>query len=285
MVSAWPWAQVDPLARPFEAARIASQFHWEHPVLFGGSFVMSTELPRSYLPTWFAITLPELYLLAGVCGAAAFVVKLRARTLGLSRTLAVLMLAFFVAAPLAGVLIKRPVLYDAQRHFLFFLPPLAALAGVAFDAFIAEPAFVRLRKLALVAIALTAALTLADMISLHPYQYVYFNRLSGGLPGAFGRYETDYWGASHREGFEWLVANIERPPGERTRIASCQQNHQLRYLRKHTPGAADRFRIARNEDTAQYYLAFTRNNCHQTKGKIIHQITRQNTPLLYILKR
>jgi hypothetical protein len=37
------------------------------------------------------------------------------------------------------------------------------------------------------------------LIALHPYQYVYYNTLAGGLPGAFRRYEMDYWTSSYRE--------------------------------------------------------------------------------------
>jgi len=42
------------------------------------------------------------------------------------------------------------------------------------------------------------------MITLHPYQYVYYNRLAGGLQGAFRRYEMDYWATSYREAIEFL---------------------------------------------------------------------------------
>ena len=40
----------------------------------------------------------------------------------------------------------------------------------------------------------------------HPHEYVYFNPLVGGLDGAFGNYETDYWGNSIRMASEWLAA-------------------------------------------------------------------------------
>jgi hypothetical protein len=42
------------------------------------------------------------------------------------------------------------------------------------------------------------------LISLHPYQYVYYNRLAGGLQGAFRRYELDYWATSYREAAEYV---------------------------------------------------------------------------------
>jgi tetratricopeptide (TPR) repeat protein len=36
--------------------------------------------------------------------------------------------------------------------------------------------------------------------------YVYFNPLVGGIKGAFGQYELDYWGLSSRQAVEWMEA-------------------------------------------------------------------------------
>jgi tetratricopeptide (TPR) repeat protein len=41
----------------------------------------------------------------------------------------------------------------------------------------------------------------------HPYQYLYFNELAGGIEGANGNYEIDYWNQSPREAFKWLINN------------------------------------------------------------------------------
>ncbi|MET0388092.1 MAG: glycosyltransferase family 39 protein, partial [Polyangiales bacterium] len=145
MLSAWPWGQVAPFARPLKAAKTAASFPHNHPVLFDGQFVMSTQLPRDYLFTWFAITLPELYAIAALFAIAVCVIKLRARQLSAERVLPLAMLGALVALPLLGVLIKHPVLYDGQRHFLFLLPPTAALLGVGVDGFLRELAALRWR--------------------------------------------------------------------------------------------------------------------------------------------
>ena len=36
------------------------------------------------------------------------------------------------------------------------------------------------------------------------FPYTYFNPIAGGTKGAYGHYETDYWGTSTRQGCEWL---------------------------------------------------------------------------------
>ena len=46
--------------------------------------------------------------------------------------------------------------------------------------------------------------SLVGIISLHPYQYIYYNSFIGGLPGAEGDYELDYWLTSYREAGEYV---------------------------------------------------------------------------------
>jgi hypothetical protein len=288
MISAWPWAQLSPFLRPLEAAVGAQRFVWDNPVFFDGKYLPATELPWTYLPTWFAITLPETYLLATLCGGVGlgyWLVERRWRSLEAPRALALIVLVAAVFAPLAGVLIKRPVLYDAQRHFLFILPPLAALAGLAFEVFFVEAALRRMRAVGVAAVALPALLVGIDMARLHPYEYVYFNRVSGGLPAAYGHFETDYWGAAYGEAFAWVNAHTRHPTGAQIRIAACFGMDQLRYYLRWTSGAQARFVLANDEADADIILAFTRFNCHATRGRLIHVVRREGVPLVYVLER
>jgi len=43
------------------------------------------------------------------------------------------------------------------------------------------------------------------MIANHPYHYLYYNQLVGGLHGAYSNYETDYYYVSQTEASEWLL--------------------------------------------------------------------------------
>lgn len=202
MVSTWPWAQVSPLLRPLMAASIAKHFAWSDMVLFNGTEVGSDHLPRSYLPIWFGVTLPEVYLVSLAC-AIVVIATISRRWVSLSRFLAIALVALSIALPLGAVFVLQPVLYDAHRHFVFFLPSLSVLAGLALNAFIfrsSTPRGVRAAGLALFALA--GLDSLGAMRSLHPYEYVYFNRISGGLARQASRFETDYWGLTYREAFK-----------------------------------------------------------------------------------
>ena len=314
MLAAWPWAQLHPLTRPFEAMRIARNFAWSARVLFEGRMIPADKLPLRYLPVWFAITLPETYFVAvltalgmviyaaiGRCKrrgmlagpvaqralrehAAAFLDRIAGGEL-LRPVIGGVMLATFIGVPLDAIFITRPVLYDAQRHALFLLPPMAAAAGwtlsEAFSAGRLPRGFRGACAAALIGIALSVCV---DIVQLHPYEYVYFNRLSGGLAGQYRKFETDYWSISYREGLEWVLKELAPPDARRRlRVASCDiaGDDRLRYYLTQW-NATDKMRVVDRYDRADVYLAVRRFNCHRVPGEILHVVRRQGIPLLYV---
>src|SRR5262249_44182160 len=64
----WPWGVVSPL-NPFHPVEYFSNF-FEKPwrELFDGQLIPVVDMPRSYVPTLFALQLPELMLGLGLCG-------------------------------------------------------------------------------------------------------------------------------------------------------------------------------------------------------------------------
>ena len=62
----WPWSVVSPL-NPFRAVEYFSNV-FEKPwrELFDGQLIPVTDMPRSYVPTLFALQLPELMLALGL---------------------------------------------------------------------------------------------------------------------------------------------------------------------------------------------------------------------------
>ena len=102
-----------------------------------------------------------------------------------------LSLAWFVL-PLAAFVGLRPTMYDNFRQAFFIVPPIFMLAGVAFDR-VGRPLF---QGLLILAAVLPGILGGAH---LHPYEYIYYNSLAGGVHGAEHRFELDYWGTSYRQ--------------------------------------------------------------------------------------
>jgi hypothetical protein len=287
MLLFWPWAQIDPFKRPLEAMYIARHFNWQGSVLFQGQMVDAKELPISYLPVWFKITLPETYLLAAIALLVLLVgLIVRRRTSDGGRVLGWCMLVTFVALPFAAVLITRPVLYDAQRHVLFLLPPMAALAGCAFSEVLAAQWLPRVVRGAFAGVLVALSILVGvDIVQLHPFEYVYFNRLSGGLAKQYRRFETDYWSIGYRDGLEWVLNELPpQHPARRTRVTACDKagNERLEYYLEQWPGAADRVRVTRNYDQADVLIGVRRWGCHRRGHRTLGTVKRQGAPLVYI---
>ena len=227
MALVWPWAVADPL-NPLRALEYFSRF-FEQPwsELFAGTVILVTDMPRSYVPTLFALRLPEVFLALGLSGAAAALVMTARRDIPVRRRAALLLVALAALLPPAVAVALRPAMYNGIRHFVFVMPPLAILGGFA-AARLADA----LRGVAFmpaaagIALALGIALPVIEMGRLHPYQYTYFNALSGGVTRARERYMLDYWGLSFKQASEALLARLaerreSKPGGRPWKIAVC----------------------------------------------------------------
>lgn len=197
----WPFAMQAPLSNPFLALSKFAELEVKIRVLFEGENVMSDKTPWYYPIKWMAITIPFGALL-GFAGAF-----LRGPRLVRQYNPLLLVLAAFAAVfPVFYVVYKNSVIHDGWRHLTFAYPPMAALAGV----FWADLMRILQGKQAMRYVAAGAfGLLMADaagFVLRHPkFPYVYFNPIVGGTSGAYGKYETDYWGVSVRQGLDWLA--------------------------------------------------------------------------------
>jgi 4-amino-4-deoxy-L-arabinose transferase-like glycosyltransferase len=228
----WPWAVVSPL-NPFHAVEYFSNF-FEKPwrELFDGQLIPVPDMPRRYVPTLLALTLPELMLALGLGGSiGAFIESVRgdgsSSTANLGRRAALFAVILAALLPVLVTVIARPAMYNGIRHFVFLMPPFAVLSGLA-AAWISKC----LRSLSSIATGAGVAVLLAgfaspivDMVRLHPYEYTDFNHIAGGVPGARPRYMIDYWGLSMTQASRELRAVLEskgeKPPGRPWTVAVC----------------------------------------------------------------
>jgi hypothetical protein len=228
MAAIWPWGVVNPL-NPFKAIETFSHF-FEKPwrELFDGRLLEPTQMPRSYVPTLLGLKLPEILLLTGGLGLLGALVA-ASRPSVQPRTRAILLAVTLAAIlPVAAAVIARPAMYNGIRHFLFVLPPLAVAGGLA-AAWIAERAARfgrRMPSVFVVVFVAGLAWPAIGMVRLHPYQYVYFNQVAGGVSAARPRFMLDYWGLAFKQASEELLEKLEArgdtpPDGRKWRIAVC----------------------------------------------------------------
>jgi hypothetical protein len=224
----WPWSIMEP-GNPFHALTYFSHF-FEKPwkEMFDGALVSVPDMPWSYLPTLFALQLPEVLLgLLAAAIAGTFLSLSRADVPARRKTI-LLMLTFAAMLPLLIAMVKRPALYNGIRHFIFVIPPMAVLAGAAFAWGMNwlkehrrswQPA-------ALAIFTFGLLLPLGEMIRLHPYQYAHFNHIAGTVRSADNLFMLDYWGLALKQASDGLREELnerqESPPRARKwKVAVC----------------------------------------------------------------
>ena len=210
MALLWPWSVMAP-DNILIAVHDLTAFHV--PTVFAGHQYDSYDVSALYLPTYYALKLPEILL-----GIASSVVSLgvavQKRQFGRSAPLW-LLIALAASVPAGYAIITKPALYHGLRHFLFTISPLCILAAAGLDRAIVASR--RLGEPALIVLALilitAAGKDVWTMVALHPHQYVYYNLLAGGVRGADGRYEMDYWENFAQEAMTRLLGYIKEENG------------------------------------------------------------------------
>ena len=188
MALVWPWAVVNPL-NPFRAVEYFAHF-FEEPwqELFGGALIAVPDMPRSYVPTLFALKLPEIFSLLGFGGMAGAFVAAARSDVPVNRRAVYLIVALAAALPLAITVALRPAMYNGIRHFVFVLPPLAVLGGLAAQwltdaiARLACRAGVRGRDLSPRHRAARCRDDAAPSLRIHPLQFAGRRRRVGAAP-------------------------------------------------------------------------------------------------------
>lgn len=240
--------------------------YWKNRMLYMGEFLTREERPVSYLPVWFLITTPLFVLVPFLL--SPFIVKFSA---GIRKIYLLLMSAVFIN--MLAYFIFDPVIYNGLRHFLYLVPLLTLIAvftiieGINF-------AYMKKRinafVLSLVVIAGMFAVV-KDYVLLHPYEYVYFNELVGGLPGASGRFDSDYWGASYKEASEYVRNELARDGS--VDVYVCDMGAVVRYY------ARGSFATTKYEDAEYMMCDFDSGLEREIEGETVYTVSRKGTPL------
>ena len=265
---------------PLRALTTFTAFNYPIRTILDGHVYHMGDVPRSYVPVYFAIKL-TLLLLAGAVLALAFaVLPQRAQQMPDTRRDAgwrkeTVLVAFSALFPLLCQVIVDGPADTGLRHFLFTVPPLAVLAGLGLDRLLD-----RLATISRVAAAGAAALVLfglgfdtAMLYRLHPDEYLFFNPLVGGLAGASRRYATDYWVNIMPEAVTDLEHFLDRTdtPGSRRRYLVGVCGERLPFEKE----ADARLEWTRDWTRAEFFIAPTHMNCDLAlDGRVIATVKR-----------
>jgi hypothetical protein len=290
MLIFWPWGQHDPIGNALGALASFSHETFPFNTLFDGRFVPASDLPWEYLPTYILLALPELVLVlliaAPVIGVFAAIGVMRHGSGWRRETvLGLFLLGFTIVFPVAYAIAIKAVLFDGMRHFMFVLPPIAVAAALAMDRTVSRLSEVPYRQAIYAALGLYGVAHVATMVLLHPDQYVYYNAFVGGVDGAQRKFKIDYWANSYAEAVRGLETYLENEYGadfeeHEFTVAVCGPPVSAAY---YFPA---NFRFVHRRDQADFFIAFTKDNCDRAlPGRAIYRVERMGALLSVVLDR
>ena len=287
MLLFWPWAQTDPVENPLRALQFFSHQTFPFYTLFAGQLIPATDLPWTYLPTYIAIALPELVLVLLLCAPiVAAAVLWRGRfAFRREQALGACAIGIGIVFPVAYAIAIKAVLFDGMRHFIFVLPLIAVAAAFAADRGLVWLARLPYRRPIVVALALYGLAHLSIMAMLHPDQYVYYNAFVGGVEGAQRKFKLDYWANSYAEAVQGLEDDLL------TLYAVDFEDREFSVAVCGPPVSADyyfpsNFRFTRDRARADFFIAFTKDNCDRSlPGRPVYRVERMGALLSVVLDR
>jgi glycosyltransferase involved in cell wall biosynthesis len=286
----WPYGLIAPFSNPFKALGEMANFSTNIRVLFDGKHMMSNEIPWYYIPKWIGITTPLIVLIPALLMVPLILIARK-----YYRQFELLLLGFVIVFPWAYAVYKDSPLYDGLRHFLFIVPPLTLFAALFFELIFRFSKNKIVSSVITLVMAAGIFLPLKWSISNHPNEYCYFNETVGGINGAYGRYETDYWMNSMRELTDWIKKEsgvIQQ--GKKITIATNCIEPVRYYFRNDTASVNVIYvryysRAEKDWDYALFYSRFIDQS--QLKNKswpnehTIHEIKADNVPLSNAVER
>jgi Tfp pilus assembly protein PilF len=241
----WPFALLNPIKNPLEALDLMTNFKISLRQLFEGEIIWSDNLPWYYALKYMLYTIP-LFIFAGILFAFASIRKI----IETSGSLNLFLLSFIWLFPILYTIYQDSNLYGGWRHLMFSYPPLVVLAASGFDRMytVFKSKYVSY-AITLVLVVLLIKPTIHTFKN-HPYQYVYYNEIAGGVENVWGEYELDYYFHSFKTAADWLLENELKD----------QFSTEKKILIKTNAGAKDHFREYEDYVHVSYMKYYERGN-------------------------
>ena len=269
MLPTWPYLRGNFLSRLVEYLNVSAAFPMEVQFLFMGRMVSSLHLPWFYLPGWLVFSTPLFILILAVLSPFLILKPLKNRLF--------VFLSLTLIFHLLLIMLLRPASYVTARHFLYLLPVLTLLASLTAVECLGR--WKGKRSLGMVPVVLNIVLVFSHLVRLHPYEYVYFNEITGGLPGAYGNFEIEDRGTSAREAVLWLKKNEFIAPDRQYNVTCYQEPFQVIY---YLPPNAH---YVKDWAKADYLITLPYSGHHRFNNPLLHSVSREGVALMDIYKK
>jgi tetratricopeptide (TPR) repeat protein len=283
----WPYGLQGPVKNMLGSYRMMAHFPDTFMQIFEGRMEWSDFMPWYYIPKSMAITIP-IIVLAGILIFCSYTRKI----LTGHKTILYGIIFFTVLFPVGFVIYEKSNLYSSWRQFLFIYPAIILLASVGLHYLLESLKNLYIKWGTVVILAILSFHPVKFMISNHPYYYLYYNQLVGGLKGAYSNYETDYYYVSQTEASKWLINYLEQKniSGPVKVKASYSVSWQFR---DHPEVETSYFRYEeRSQSDWDYAIAVSRyispfqlKNNYWPPENAIHIIYADKIPICAVLER
>jgi tetratricopeptide (TPR) repeat protein len=220
----WPYGLTNPITHPYKSLQFLSQYTASLKQLFDGKLMWSDNFPWYYLPRYFLITTPIVVLL----GTGFLLITYHLRDHKLERFFKFIVL-FTLIFPVAYIIAIDSNVYGGIRHVLFVYPSLIIAGALGLDKILGLIKNKKIQVASLAIIPVIGYSPIKHTIKNHPYEYIYYNELVGGVNGAYGDYEMDYYFHSMREGSYWVADNVLDKKYDSALIVRTNHPEMVRY--------------------------------------------------------
>jgi len=279
----WPFLWRSPIHNFVDSFQKLSHYSaWKGGLLFDGKILYSDKpLPLIYFPTWFMITIPELWLLAGFGGIVFLAIDFFKKPATFlqnnpERNNLLYLYCFFV--PAFAVLFLHSVIYDDWRHLYFIYPSFVMIGLYVINKFMQG----KYKKIVQGACILQMVIISFSMFQYFPFSEVYFNNLVSHEEEHLRKtYDMEYWGCSFKQGLDHI---LEVDTSKDIHICceyTTMLNNNIMLLR---PEDRTRFHFSMF-DTADYYMSNFRLHPDDYPGtNIEYQIEEAGSTIFRIYK-
>lgn len=277
----FPYLHMHPISGVWDSLTAFSKFPEVHYNFFEGHYIASDMLPWYYIPKWLVMTVPEFVMVGLVVGLGCLVLNKNSDWVRSSKTVQIGLLIFAGFFPIVFGVVSHTPLLNGIRHLTFVVPPLVIVSALGVSEGIRILRQIWVLRITGVVVAGAMLSVLFDMVTMHPNQYVYFNRLfGGGLAEAATLYDTDYWNHTYKQGVRWLEENVEPESGDLPPVVGSLYKN-VAYMVDETP-----FRFTREKlHHAHFYLGNAWFDAHKAvPGEVLHTVDVQGVPLLYVIR-
>ncbi len=283
----WPYALQNPIVHPWESYKVMTDFPTTLRQIFDGEFIWSDFRPWYYLPKYLLITIPIIVFV----GLALFVFYFKKISTQKHRVTCALLVFSVVFPPLFVILVEAN-LYGGWRHFLFIFPGLIIMSALGINEFYKQINIRPVKIFFTVVLVLLLIHPVRFMAKSHPYYYLYYNQVTGGLKGAYTKYETDYYYHTMRSGAEWLKTYLkENKINKKTVVAG---NFQISpYFSENKNVKFKYLSYIKSQDENWDYAIFANSYIHPELLKngsfppegTIHTVEVDGVPVCAVVKR